>query len=109
VTRSNRFRSNSYPSPDPRDVVVIGRPELTTHFCFFKGNVNPIGSREQPAYAPTDWDNNERRAAAQRAEVQRHADYLVRSTREQEARENREARERFAESQRKRQGGSKTE
>ena len=44
--------------------------------------------------------DNERRAAAQRAEGQRHADYL--------ARLNKEARERFDESQRRRWGGSKT-
>jgi hypothetical protein len=53
--------------------------------------------------APQD---NERRAAAQ---AQRHADYLARLTQDQEERENKEARERFAESQRKRWGGSKTE
>jgi hypothetical protein len=41
----------------------------------------------------------------QRAEAQRHADYLARLTQEQEERENKEARERFAESQRKRWGG----
>jgi hypothetical protein len=57
-----------------------------------------------------DWaQENERRAAAQRAEQQRMADYYARLTQEQEARENAEARERFAESQRKRWGGSKTE
>ena len=49
-----------------------------------------------------DWaKNNERRAAAQRAEQQRVADYFARTSREQEERENREARERFAASQRK--------
>src|SRR6516164_5532938 len=37
----------SYPAPYPRDVVVIHRSELTTHFCFFKGNVDPISSSEQ--------------------------------------------------------------
>ena len=41
------------------------------------------------------WQDNERRAAAQRAEQQRHADYLARTKKEQEARENAEARERF--------------
>ena len=51
---------------------------------------------------PADWANNyERRAAAQQAERRRMADYYVRTTREQEERENREARERFAASQRK--------
>jgi hypothetical protein len=49
-----------------------------------------------------DWaQDNDRRAAAQRAEQQRVADYYARTTREQEERENREARERFAASQRK--------
>jgi hypothetical protein len=37
----------SYPAPHARDVVVIGCPELTTHFCFLKGNVDPISSSEQ--------------------------------------------------------------
>jgi hypothetical protein len=49
-----------------------------------------------------DWaKDNERRAAAQRAEQQRMADYYARTTKEQEERENKEARERFAASQRK--------
>ncbi len=59
-----------------------------------------------PAYHPTDWHNYERRAAAQERARQHMADYYARTTREQEERENREARERFAESQRKRHGGS---
>jgi hypothetical protein len=55
-----------------------------------------------PANNPADWANNyERRAAAQQAERQRMADYYLRLTKEQEERENREARERFAASQRK--------
>jgi hypothetical protein len=62
-----------------------------------------------PAYHPADWHNDERRAKARQQERQRMADYYARTTREQEERENREARERFAESQRRRQGGSKTE
>ena len=42
-----------------------------------------------------DWaKDNDRRAAAQRAEQQRVADFYARATREQEERENREARER---------------
>jgi hypothetical protein len=54
-----------------------------------------------------DWaQDDEQRAAAQRAEQQRMADYYARTTREQEERDNREARERFAESQRKRYGDS---
>ncbi len=41
-----------------------------------------------------DWaKDNDRRAAEQRAEAQRHADYLARLTQEQEEHENREARE----------------
>jgi hypothetical protein len=44
-----------------------------------------------------DWaKDNERRAAAQRAQGQRHADYLTRLSQEQEDRENAEARESFA-------------
>jgi hypothetical protein len=31
----------SYPAPHPRDVVVIHRSELTTHFCFFKVECGP--------------------------------------------------------------------
>jgi hypothetical protein len=55
-----------------------------------------------PAYDPADWANNyERRAAAQQREQQYMGDYYARTTREQEERENREARERFAASQRK--------
>jgi len=49
-----------------------------------------------------DWaQDNDRRAAAQRAEQQRVADYYARTTKEQEDREDAEARERFAASQRK--------
>jgi hypothetical protein len=49
-----------------------------------------------------DWaKDNERRAAGQRAEKQRIADFYVRQTQQQEERENAEARERFAEGQRK--------
>jgi hypothetical protein len=55
-----------------------------------------------PAYDPADWANNyERRAAAQQRDRQYTADFYARATREQEERENREARERFAASQRK--------
>ena len=45
------------------------------------------------------WKEDERRAAAQRAEQQRIADYYARTTKEQEDRENAEARERFLEQQ----------
>jgi hypothetical protein len=49
-----------------------------------------------------DWaKDHERRAAAQQRERQFMADYYARTTREQEERENREARERFAASQRR--------
>jgi hypothetical protein len=46
-------------------------------------------------------EDNERRAAGQRAEQQRHADFLAGLTKDPEERENRETRERFAESQRR--------
>jgi hypothetical protein len=47
-----------------------------------------------------DWaKDNERRAAAQRAECQQMAEYYARTTRGQEERENAEARERFLEQQ----------
>jgi hypothetical protein len=56
-----------------------------------------------PRSFTADWaKDNEQRAVAQRAEKQRMADYYARLSREQEERENAEARERFAESQRKR-------
>ena len=43
-----------------------------------------------------DWANDsDRHVAAQQAERQRIADYYARTTKEQEARENAEARERF--------------
>src|ERR1700745_217925 len=45
----------SYPAPHPRDLVVIYRPELATHFCFFKGNVDPICSSEQGYGRPKQW------------------------------------------------------
>jgi hypothetical protein len=49
-----------------------------------------------------DWaKDNDLRAAAQRAEQQRVADFYSRETKEREDSENREARERFAASQRK--------
>jgi hypothetical protein len=55
-----------------------------------------------PANNPADWANNyERRAAAQQREQQYRADYYARTTREQEERKNREARERFIGSQHK--------
>lgn len=51
-----------------------------------------------PAYNPADWHNDDRRAKAQQQQRQHMADYYARTTREQEERENSEARERFAES-----------
>jgi hypothetical protein len=49
-----------------------------------------------------DWaKDNERRAAGQRAEQQRLAEFYVRQTQQQEERQNAEARERFAASQRR--------
>jgi hypothetical protein len=49
-----------------------------------------------------DWaKDNDRRAAVQQADQQRVGDYYARTTKEQEDRENREARERFIASQRK--------
>jgi hypothetical protein len=51
-------------------------------------------------FGPDWWKDNERRAAAQRAEQQRMADYYARLTQEQDECENAEARERFAALQR---------
>jgi hypothetical protein len=45
------------------------------------------------------WKDNERRTSDQRTEHQRHADYLARLTKDQEDRENAEARESFMEQQ----------
>src|SRR5215475_9298727 len=73
-----------YPAPHPRDVVVIYRPELAAHFCFFKGDVDPIGSSEQghrrPKHRPrADPDCN---AEGKNNEAQVHwiAGKLVRTT-----------------------------
>jgi hypothetical protein len=55
-----------------------------------------------PACDPADWANNyERRVAAQQRERQYMGAHYERLTKEQEERENREARERFAMSQRR--------
>jgi hypothetical protein len=55
-----------------------------------------------PACDPADWANNyERRAEAQQRERQYMGGHYERLTKEQEERENREARERFAASQRR--------
>ncbi len=64
----------------------------------------PFAATMMPAYDrrrfSADWaKDNERRAAAQREEQQRMADYYARMTKEQEDRENAEARERFLEQQ----------
>jgi hypothetical protein len=56
----------------------------------------PVYDRRSTA----DWaQDNERRAAAQRAEQQRHAEFLARMSKEQEDRENAEALESFMEQQ----------
>src|SRR5262249_26480283 len=65
------------------------RPSLAAAF---------VATSMVPAYNPTDWHKDERRAKAQQQERK----LMARTSREQEERENREARERFAESQRKR-------
>ena len=51
------------------------------------------------------WEDNERRAAERRANQKRMADYYETQKREQEERENAEARERFTASQRNKQAG----
>jgi hypothetical protein len=58
--------------------------------------VPPYGSHR---FSADWWKGNERRAAAQRVEQQRIADYYARTTKEQEDRENAEARELFLERQ----------
>ena len=75
-----------------REIWPLPRPSISAAFA----------ASMVPAYDPADWANNyERRAAAQQQERQYRADYYARLTKEQEARENREARERFAASQRR--------
>ena len=61
---------------------------------------HPLAATVMPPYdsrrfSADWWKDNERRAAAQQAEQQRVADYYARMTKEQEDRENAEARERF--------------
>jgi hypothetical protein len=78
-------------------------PEQPSMAAAFAATAIPAPDRRFTA----DWaQDNERRAAGQRAESQRIADFYARQTREREARENREAQERFAESQRRKWGGS---
>ncbi len=90
-------------------------PSLLTSVCLFDWNSGrqiwpprrppmaaAFATSMVPACDPADWANNyERRAAAQQRERQYRADYYARTTREQEERENREARERFIASQHK--------
>jgi hypothetical protein len=90
-------------------------PSLLTSVCLFDWNSGrqiwpprrppmaaAFATSMVPACDPADWANNyERRAAAQQREQQYRADYYARTTREQEERENREARERFIASQHK--------
>jgi hypothetical protein len=90
-------------------------PSLLTSVCLFDWNSGrqiwpprrppmaaAFATSMVPACDPADWANNyERRAAAQQREQQYMADYYARTTKEQEDRENREARERFIASQRK--------
>ena len=70
-----------------------------------KPSMAAVAASMVPAYGrrfSADWaKDNEQRAAAQRAEQQRMAEYYARTKQEQEERENAEARERFAASQRK--------
>jgi hypothetical protein len=90
-------------------------PSLLTSVCLFDWNSGrqiwpprrppmaaAFATSTVPACDPADWANNyERRAAAQQREQQYRADYYARTTREQEERKNREARERFIGSQHK--------
>src|SRR5215467_11912683 len=39
----------------PQQLTVISSPELATHFCFFKGNVDPIRSSEQSYGGTKHW------------------------------------------------------
>ena len=75
----------SYPAPYPRDVVVICRAELTPHFCFFKGNVDPIGSSEQGYGGTKHWPRADLDCDAKgknnEAQVHRVASKLIRTAR----------------------------
>ena len=98
-----------------RDRFTRDTPSLLTSVCLFDWNSGrqiwpprrppmaaAFATSMVPACDPADWANNyERRAAAQQREQQYRADYYARTTREQEERENREARERFIASQHK--------
>ena len=91
-------------------------PSLLTSVCLFdwdSGRQNwpprrSMGAAVAATMMPhdqrftADWaKDREQRVAAVREEQQRIADFYLRTTREQEERENREARERFAASQRR--------
>jgi hypothetical protein len=81
-----------------RQICPPQRPSMTSAFAAMV----PAHPRSFTA----DWaKDNERRAAGQQVEGQRMADFYARQTQQQEVRENKEARERFDESQRKKQGG----
>jgi hypothetical protein len=101
-----------------RDRFTRDTPSLLTSVCLFDFHSGrqiwpprrpPMAAAfaaAVPAYDnrrfSADWaKDNDLRAAAQRAEQQRVADFYSRETKEREDRENREARERFAASQRK--------
>jgi hypothetical protein len=78
-----------WPPPQPR------KPSLAASYAAM---ITPV---HDPAYS-ADWAKaREARAEAIRAEQQRLADYYANQTRQQEARLNREERERFAQSQRR--------
>src|SRR5262249_16662380 len=76
-----------------RKIWPAPRPSMASAFAAVEP---PHNSRR---FSGDWWKDNERRAAAQRAEQQRIADYYARATKEQEDRENAEARERFLEQQ----------
>jgi hypothetical protein len=98
-----------------RDSFSRDTPSLLTSVCLFDWDsgrqicppqrpsmASAFATSMVPAYNPADWaSNDERRAVAQQRERQHMADFYARQTQQQEDRENKEARERFAASQRK--------
>jgi hypothetical protein len=75
-----------------RQIWPLPRPSMASAFAA----AVPVYDRRCTA----DWaKDNEQHAAAQRAEGQRHADYLARTSKEQEDPQNAEARESFMEQQ----------
>jgi len=104
-------------SPDPSAVdAILAANRLRPLLPKLKARQQEVHNQEQaaawlatvPTYGQRGtadwWKDDERRVAAQRAEQQRHANFLARMTWEQEARENREAQERFDASQRQKWG-----